>query len=120
MINREIDTFGPVEDALPDETGDWSEFEPLGDQTEFAAMMEDLVAVSAPGLFAIVREVGERADGWVLAWGLEMEPGHVEIVEIDGTRGSAVSPEAALRRYDRDYKAHVVHYTRDAAPGTVE
>ena len=55
-----------------------------------------------------------------MAWGLEIGPSHVEIVETDGMRSAAVSPEAALRRFSRRYKAHVVRYTRNAAPGTVD
>lgn len=68
---------------------------PLGTEEEFAELVDQLVADTAPRLFALVEECGERADGWVAAWGMQFED-HVEVMAEDhGARLSVVSAERA-------------------------
>jgi hypothetical protein len=54
---------------------------PLGTEEEFDRLVEELVADTAPRLFALVQECGERADSWVAAWGMQFED-HVEVVAV--------------------------------------
>lgn len=44
--------------------------EPLCDETEFAELIEEMVADEAPRLFAIVQEYGERVDARLAGWGM--------------------------------------------------
>lgn len=43
---------------------------PLCDETEFADLIQEMVADEAPRLFAIVQEYGERVDARVAGWGM--------------------------------------------------
>lgn len=57
---------------------------------------------SAPRMFAVVQEFGEREDAWVAAWGLAFED-RAEVVGVHGgTWMSLRSPEAALRYFSPD------------------
>ncbi|MFJ1643777.1 hypothetical protein [Streptomyces sp. NPDC088258] len=73
---------------------------PLG-HGEYAALLAEVVADSAPRLFAVVQEVGDREDGWVAAWGLAFED-RAEVVPYGGgVRMSLPSAEGALRHFGR-------------------
>ena len=81
---------------------------PMCDQAEFDELMAEMVADETPRLFAIVHELGERADGWVTAWGLAFDD-HVEVVR-DGGLLRLRSPERALWIFGRrsDLTPHLV------------
>jgi hypothetical protein len=70
--------------------------EPLCDEAEFATLVRELVVDTAPRMFALVEEEGERADAWAYAWGLEFGD-HVAVV---------VPHERMARRYDSATEAH--------------
>lgn len=74
--------------AFEDRGDDVDELRPLGDEAEFAELVKALVADTAPCLFALVEECGERADGWIVAWGMQFED-HAEVVAAD--RGLRIS-----------------------------
>jgi hypothetical protein len=83
---------------------------PLCDEVEFAQEIAELVADAAPRLFAVVQEYGERADGWIVAWGLAFED-YAEVVRLDSAgRLSLRSPERAVRLFSHGphITAHVV------------
>jgi hypothetical protein len=74
---------------------------PLGDETEFAKLITDMVTDQAPRLFAVVIEYGDRLDAQLAAWGLAFDE-HAYVVTIDGKNQYVVTePESALR-YIRD------------------
>ncbi len=74
---------------------------PLGTEEEFAQLVDELVAATAPRLFALVEECGERAEGWVAAWGMQFED-HVEVVAAaGGPRLSVSSAEIARAIFSR-------------------
>lgn len=74
---------------------------PLCNEAEFAEMVDELVHSTAPCLFALVEECGERADGWIVAWGMQFED-HAEVVAADrGLRISVVSAERARDLFGR-------------------
>lgn len=60
-----------AEHDAPDD--DWDELEdpatlpPVGSREEFTALVDTIVADSAPRMFAIVHEYGDRVDGWIVA-----------------------------------------------------
>lgn len=85
------------DDAAPAPLGDDAELPPLGTEEEFAAELADLVASERPRLFAICEEIGDRVDGWVVAWGLAFEDRAEVIRTDDGVRASCQSAETALR-----------------------
>ncbi|RDG37275.1 hypothetical protein DVH02_15465 [Streptomyces corynorhini] len=73
-------------------------------------MLAEVVADSAPRLFAVVQEVGDREDGWVAAWGLAFE-GRAEVVAGGGdVRMSLSSAEGALRYFGRGEEARASLY----------
>lgn len=81
--------------AFEDSGDDMDELRPLGSEEEFAQLVDVLVTDNAPRLFALVEECGERADGWIVAWGMQFED-HVEVISIDhGPRLSLTSAERA-------------------------
>ncbi len=72
---------------------------PLCDRAEYEQLVEDLVAESAPRMFAVVQDYGDRLDSRVAAWGLAFED-YAEIVGVDrGLRRTTASPERALRGF---------------------
>ncbi len=85
-----------VWDALvPDPSGR----EPLGDEQQFAEILEGMVATFAPRVFAVVQVYGERVDGRVAAWGLAFED-HVAVFGVDGRlQMTSQEPEDALPRF---------------------
>ncbi|MFJ2557899.1 MULTISPECIES: hypothetical protein [unclassified Streptomyces] len=83
---------------------------------EFLALTEELVADTAPRLFAVVQTYEpegtgpEDADAWVAAWGMAFEE-HAEIVSASGgIRMSVRSLDRAVGRFGRgdDISAWVV------------
>lgn len=85
--------------AFEDRGDDVDELRPLGDEAEFAELVK--VADTAPCLFALVEECGERADGWIVAWGMQFED-HAEVVAADrGLRLSVLSAERARDLFGR-------------------
>jgi hypothetical protein len=83
----------PVDDLLPEP----SDMKPLCDEQQFAAFLDSMVADEAPRLFAVVQEYGQRADGWIAAWGMAFE-NHAEVIGVDrGLRMTLQTPENALR-----------------------
>jgi hypothetical protein len=89
---------------------------PLGTEEEFAALIDELVAEDAPRVFALVEECGERADGWIIAWGMASED-YAELVSVDrGLRGSFPSAERARRAFARRRKVRLVWATPERSP----
>jgi hypothetical protein len=87
----------PADSSLDTGPADLSELPSLGDEREFAAMMDDLIAGEMPRLFAIVQEYGERVDGWIAAWGMAFAD-HAEMIFDNGARWMTLrTPDKALR-----------------------
>lgn len=94
--------------AFDDSIDDMGELGPLGSEAEFAELVDALVTDSAPRLFALVEECGERADGWVVAWGMQFED-HAEVIAADrGLRVSVLSAERAREMFSRLGKVRLV------------
>ncbi|MGH3903751.1 MAG: hypothetical protein ACRDTE_06125 [Pseudonocardiaceae bacterium] len=92
----------------------WSNEEPLCSEEEFAEEVRELVADEAPQVFALVEEVGERANGRVVAWGMAFDD-CVEVVGVSGgLRASLTSAERAQRVFARHRKIRLV-WTSPAA-----
>lgn len=90
---------------------------PLCDEAEFAQEIAELVADEAPRLFAVVQEYGERADGWIAAWGMAFE-NCAKVFGVDrGLYLSLRSPERAVRAFSHGphITAHLVWVNSDAA-----
>ncbi|MGH3907817.1 MAG: hypothetical protein ACRDTE_27100 [Pseudonocardiaceae bacterium] len=103
----------PLDQFIPDPSG----LAPLGDEPEFAAIVESTVADEAPRLFAIIQEYGERVDGRIAAWGMAFDD-HAEVVSVaHGMRGSLRAPEDALRLFHlgSHIRARLVWFNPDAA-----
>ncbi|MCC8244231.1 hypothetical protein [Saccharothrix luteola] len=72
---------------------------PLCDEAEFAALLETMAATSAPRVFAVVQEFGERLDGWVVGWGFAFDD-RAEVFSVhDHSRMSLGKPENALHLF---------------------
>lgn len=71
-------------------------------EAEFAELATGLVTDEAPRLFALLEEVGDREDGWIVAWGMEF-PGHAHLVGVNGLTNHLVvgSAERARRLLSR-------------------
>ncbi len=80
----------PLDTFVPDPTGT----PPLCSEEDFADLLEQLVADSAPRMFAVVQEYGERVDGRIAAWGIAFDD-HVEVVGTEG--GLRMTLESAER-----------------------
>jgi hypothetical protein len=94
--------------------------QPLCDEDEFAAIIEEMVADEAPRLFAIVQEYGERVDSRIAAWGMAFAD-HAEVVSVElGLRTSLQTPENALRLFNfgSHIRARLVWFNSDAATPT--
>jgi hypothetical protein len=84
------------------------ELPPLGTEEDFAQLVAELVTNEAPRLFALVEEHGERADGWVIAWGMAFDD-HAAVVGIAcGLRGSFSSAQRARWAFSRRAKVRLV------------
>ena len=81
---------------------------PLCDEAEFAELVRGLVLDTAPRLFALVEEVGEREDGWVYAWGMAFEDRVCLVKEGGGSFAVHPSAEIARRRWSRVRKLRLV------------
>lgn len=87
---------------------DVDDLAPLGTEEEFAAELADLVAGERPRLFALCEEIGDRVDGWVVAWGLAFEDRAEVIGTDDRGRASCESAETALRMLGRRRRLRLV------------
>jgi hypothetical protein len=69
-------------------------------ETEFTALVNQIVADEAPSQLAVVAEFGERADGMILAWGVRRS-GRIELdsADYEYTRVSFSSPENIWRKF---------------------
>ncbi|MET8746821.1 hypothetical protein [Streptomyces sp. NPDC004728] len=75
---------------------DVEQLDSLGRQ-EFDALVQNLVQETAPRVFAVVQELGDREDAVVAAWGLALD-GRTELITAEGvSRLSVRTPESALR-----------------------
>ncbi|MFC9425804.1 hypothetical protein [Streptomyces sp. NPDC056987] len=77
---------------------------------EFSKIMEEIVADTAPRLFAVFHEEGQEDDGWVAAWVLAFDD-RAEVVTPGGAlRLTTSSPEQAVRHFSRGegVTAHLV------------
>lgn len=88
----------------------------LCDEQLFATILAELVADSAPRIFAIVQEYGERVDAHIAAWGMAFDD-HADVISDDHhTRLSLRTPEQALRhfRFGSHIHSRLVYYDTDA------
>jgi hypothetical protein len=116
---RQLDGGRPQEDAHPlDDFGpEPSDSTPLWDESQFAEILESMVADEAPRLFAIVQEYGNRFDGQIAAWGMAFAD-RVEVVSMEcGLWMSLLTPESALRPFHHgsDIRARLVWFNPGAA-----
>ena len=83
-------------DAL---VNDPTKIPPLCGEAEFAQLIDGMVADTAPRLFAIVHEYGDRVDAACAAWGMAFDD-HVDVIGIDGgIHLGAATPENVVRRF---------------------
>ncbi|SFE25713.1 hypothetical protein SAMN04487819_11025 [Actinopolyspora alba] len=87
---------------------DESELAPLGTHEEFRELLVDLVQASAPEVFALCEEIGDRADGVVRYWGLSHEDGTEVFAPYGGVNGRFRSPESALRLLSGGRPMHLI------------
>jgi hypothetical protein len=103
----------PWDEAVLDPSG----LTPLCAESEFAAILDGMIADEAPRLFAVVQEYGERVDGRIAAWGMAFDD-HTEVVSVaGGMRMSLQVPENALRvfTFGSHIRARLVWFNPDAA-----
>lgn len=78
---------------------------PVGSEEEYAVLVREMVDDFAPRAFALVEERGERADGWIVAWGLAFED-HAQVVDDKGRPwGACASAESAQALFARMRRA---------------
>ncbi|MGJ7908875.1 hypothetical protein ACOQFL_20610 [Actinopolyspora sp. H202] len=94
---------------------DESELAPLGTHEEFRELLADLVRASAPEVFALCEEIGDRADGVVCYWGLSHEDGTEVFAQHGGLHGRFRSPESALRLLSRGRTMHLIRLDADSS-----
>ncbi|HEU0089214.1 MAG TPA: hypothetical protein VFQ77_16475 [Pseudonocardiaceae bacterium] len=102
----------PLDQFVPDP----SRLAPLGDEPEFAAILESAVADEAPRLFAIIQVYGERVDGRIAAWGMAFDD-YAEVVSVaHGMQGSLRAPQDAVRLFNlgSHIRARLVWFNPDA------
>ncbi|MEV7867267.1 hypothetical protein AB0P17_14470 [Streptomyces sp. NPDC088124] len=77
---------------------------------EFSKIMEEIVADTAPRLFAVFHEVGQEDDCWVAAWGLAFDDRAEAVTPPGALRVTASSPEQTARHFPRSkgLTAHLV------------
>jgi hypothetical protein len=103
----------PLDDLIPDPTG----LTPMGDEQEFTAILEKMVADAVPRLFAVVQEYGERVDGRIVGWGIAFSD-RAEVAAVErGLRVSVSAPEHALHLFKcgSHIRARLVWVNPDAA-----
>jgi hypothetical protein len=84
----------PLDALVPDPSGR----PPLCDETEFATILEGMVADNAPRVFAVVQEYGDRVDARIAGWGMAFDD-HVDVVGGGATHLGSPSPEDVVRRF---------------------
>lgn len=78
---------------------DPSEKLPLCDEPRFAEIVERMVADSAPRVFAVVQEYGQRVDARIAAWGMAFDD-RAEVVSVErGMRMSLQTAEHAVQGF---------------------
>jgi hypothetical protein len=78
-----------------------TELSPLAGEEEYAELLAEMVAETAPRVFAVVEEYGERVDARVVGWGLA-HPGHADVIGLNGVVLLGVAgPEKVLGRFAR-------------------
>ena len=83
---------------------------PMCDAAEFPGLLNALAAISAPRLFAVIQEYGDRVDAKCAAWGLSWD----DRTDVIGTGGTvhlgAPSPDQVLRcfRFGTHIKPHLI------------
>ncbi|MDA3643718.1 hypothetical protein LZ318_12255 [Saccharopolyspora indica] len=70
----------PLDALIADPSG----MPPMCDEPQFNAITADMVTETAPRLFAVLQEYGERVDVRIVAWGMAFGD-HVEIISIDSS-----------------------------------
>lgn len=106
----------PLDALVPDP----STLTPVCDETEFAELVDGMVADEAPRLFAVVQEYGERVDARIAAWGMAFAD-HVEVVAVARKlRMDLRTPENALPVFTvgSRIRARLVWFDPDAATPT--
>ncbi|WP_017973438.1 hypothetical protein [Actinopolyspora halophila] len=102
-------------DADEESVVDESELAPLGTHEEFRELLVELVRASAPEVFALCEEIGDRADGVVRYWGLSHGDGTEVVAVHGGVNGRFRSPESALRLLSRGRTMHLVRIGADSS-----
>jgi hypothetical protein len=129
MLAREDRAVSPTaDDDSPDhdspdagdELEDPATLPPMGSREEFTAIVDSIVADSAPRVFAIVHEYGDRVDGWVVGWGMALDD-RTEVVDVDGGASMTLqAPHNALFYfgYDKHCRPRLVWVNPAAASPT--
>lgn len=73
---------------------------PLCGEAEFTALINEMVAEEAPRVFAVVQELGDRADARIAAWGLSFADRAVAYSHR-GTMMTLSSADRALFVFER-------------------
>ncbi len=98
----------------------WSIIRSAGSWEEFTAIVDSIVADSAPRLFATMQEYGDRVDGWIVGWGMAFED-RAELVDVDGGMTMSLQvPHDALFYFAREKYCtpRLVWVNPDAASST--
>jgi hypothetical protein len=104
------------DDHIEEPGPDADDLAPLCDEQEFTALLEAMVAEDAPRLFAVVQEYGDRADGWIAAWGMAFD-GHADVVAVGRHAQMRLpAPENALRMFGlgNHIRARLMWFGREA------
>ncbi|WP_217637852.1 hypothetical protein [Actinopolyspora saharensis] len=117
MLSRSVqeETVFEAHELTEENSVDESELAPLGTHEEFRELLVDLVRASAPEVFALCEEIGDRADGVVRYWGLSHEDGAEVFAPHGGVSGKFRSPESALRLLSRGRTMHLVRTGADSS-----
>lgn len=103
-----------------DELEDPATLPPVGSREEFTAIVDSIVADSAPRVFAIVHEYGDRVDGRIVGRGMAFEDRAV-VVDVDGGMTMSLqTPHNALYyfAYDNHFTPRLVWVNPAAASPT--
>ncbi|WP_163506863.1 hypothetical protein [Fodinicola acaciae] len=100
---------------MPAEEDD-EDWPPLYDEKEFDEFVNRLVAMEQPRAFALVAELGVRADAQVIGWGLQFAE-HVDVALTDGrTRLSFSTLDRVVRVLSSRGTVRVVYLPVDPLP----
>jgi hypothetical protein len=107
--------FSDVDQSGDDTVATVPDLTPTCGEAEFAEEINAMVADEAPKLFAIVQELGERADAVIAAWGMAFDD-CAELIGADGgSRMSLESPETARWLFSRreNITAHIIWVSQE-------